>query len=140
MKQNEYTNKNLACTAHIKRGQTLKAGRIIYQTKCSPHSPHETRQKLRAGQIIYQAKFSPHSPHETREWHNSFVDSAFYTCEVGPLRIVTFLYQLWCTRTIFQHLKVLVLTGKSLEYSFYFNNPDILEELDKLNKLFFIDK
>lgn len=54
--------------------------------------------------------------------------------------IVTFLYQLWYTRTIFQHWKVLVFTGKSLEYSFYFNNPDILEELDKLNKLFFIDK
>ena len=76
----------------------------------------------------------------SREWHNSFVDSAFYTCEVGPLRIVTFLYQLWYTRTIFQHCKVLVFTGKSLEYSFYFNNLDILEELDKLNKLFFIEK
>ena len=54
--------------------------------------------------------------------------------------IVIFLYQLWYTRTIFQHWKVLVFTGKSLEYSFYFNNLDILEELDKLNKLFFIEK
>ena len=54
--------------------------------------------------------------------------------------IVIFLYQLWYTRTIFQHWKVLVFTEKSLEYSFYFNNFDILEELDKLNKLFVIEK
>ena len=63
-----------------------------------------------------------------------------FVIHLKTIGIVIFLYQLWYTRTIFQHWKVLVFTGKSLKYSFYFNNLDILEERDKLNKLFCIEK
>ena len=45
---NNLSNKILARTTYTKRGQTLKAGRIIYQTKFSPHSPHETRAKVKS--------------------------------------------------------------------------------------------
>ena len=37
--------------AHIKRGQTLKVGRITYQIRNSPQNPLKQGQALKAGQM-----------------------------------------------------------------------------------------
>ena len=86
-------------------------------------------------------------------WNNYFVLPTLVYCNNLPILenvvlhwkingIVIFLYQLWYTRNIFQHWNVLLFTGKSLEYSFYFNNLDTIElentVSSRLNNPFFI--